>query len=228
MRTLHSRSAALAAAVLTMAGQVVAQGRPPAPLNALDVRQLVARAEPADNIRLNAHFTALAERYAAEARKHTAMSGSFTANPSRNIGAGMGAHCKRLADLNTQSAAAVRDLAAYYEKLAGGAPAAPPQGGTPFQAGAGAPEPTEQELNALAAKASTPADHRALEEYFLTLAKRYSGEAAEHIALAQASRGSRSTQAAQHHDRLASLSRDAATEATAAAEMHRGFAAVAR
>jgi hypothetical protein len=58
---------------------------------------------------------------------------------------------------------------------------------------AGAPEPTQKELNALAAKARTPAEHRGLEEYFLTLAKRYTAEANEHVALAQAyrARGSR-------------------------------------
>ena len=38
----------------------------------------------------------------------------------------------------------------------------------------------------MAAKASTPADHRALEEYFLTLAKRYTSEAKDHKAMASA------------------------------------------
>jgi len=83
-------------------------------------------------------------------------------------------------------------------------------------------------LNALAAKASTPAEHRALEEYFLTLARRYTAEANEHVALAQAYKGTRIAQAAVHHDRLAGLSRDAAKEATAGAEMHKQLAGVAR
>jgi hypothetical protein len=229
MRTVHFRSVAIAAtAFLAVAGNVAAQEKPTGLLNTLEVRQLVARAGPADNARLSVHFSALADRYAAEAKRHTSMSQSFVGNPSRNLGTGMSAHCKRLADLNTQSATTVRELAAYHEKLASAAPATPPPGGARFEGGAGAPEPTDKELNALAAKASTPAEHRGLEEYFLTLAKRYTTEANEHVALAQAYRGTRIAHAAVHHDRLASLSRDAAKEATASAEMHKQLAGIAR
>ena len=67
--------------------------------------------------------------------------------------------------------------AAYHEELASGATATLPREAARFHGGAGAPEPTEKELNALAAKASTPAEHHALEEYFLTLARRYTAEA---------------------------------------------------
>jgi hypothetical protein len=197
-------------------------------LNSLEVRQLVARAEPADNARLALHFSALSDRYTAEAKRHVSMSQSFVGNPSRNLGSGMSVHCKRLADLNTQSATTVRELASYHEKLGAGTPATPPQGGARFQGGAGAPEPTEKELNALAAKAGTPAEHRALEEYFQTLAKRYTATADEHVALAQAYRGTRIAQAAVMQDRLAGLARDSAKEATAAADMHKQLANVAR
>jgi hypothetical protein len=229
MRTVHLRPLAIAAAaVLALAGNVAAQEKTTGLLNSLEVRQLVARAEPADNARLGAHFSALGDRYAAEAKRHISMSQSFVGNPSRNLGTGMSAHCKRLADLNTQSATTVRELAAYHEKLASGMSATAPKDGARFQGGAGAPEPTSKELDALAAKANTPAEHRALEEYFLTLAKRYSNDANEHVTLAQTYRGTRIAQAAVHHDRLAGLSRDAAKEATAAAEMHKGLAGVAR
>jgi hypothetical protein len=156
------------------------------------------------------------------------MSQSFVGNPSRNLSTGMSAHCKRLADLNTQSATTLRELAAYHAKLASGTPATPPRDGARFQAGAGAPKPTETELSTLAARARTPAEHGELEEYFLTLATRYSKEASEHAALAQAYRGTRIAQAAVHHDRLAGVSRDAAKEATVAAEMHKGLAGVDR
>ena len=78
----------------------------------------------------------------------------------------------------------------------------------------------------MAAKAGTPDDHRAIERYFLTLAKRDTAEADEHVALAKAYRGTRIAQAAVHHDRLAGLSRDSAKEATAAAEMHKQLAGV--
>ena len=228
MRTIftHSLSIAAVAALTLLPGNVAAQDS--GILNSLEVRQLVGRAEPGDQVRLSAHFSALGNRYAAEAKRHASMAQSFIGNPSRNLGTGMSAHCKQLANLNTQSATTVRELAAYHQKLASGSPATPPKDGARFQGGAGAPAPTEKELNALAAKASTPAEHRALEEYFLTLAKRYTSDANEHVTLAQTYRGTRIAQAAVHHDRLAGLSRDAAKEATAAAEMHKGLAGVAR
>jgi hypothetical protein len=213
---------------LTLAGSVAAQEKPTGLLNNLEVRQLVGRAEPADNAQLAAHFSALADRYAAETKRHLSMSQSFIGNPSRNLGTGMSAHCKRFADLNTQSATTVRELAAYHEKLASGTRATPPKDGARFQGGAGAPEPTDAELSALAAKASTPAEHRALQEYFLTAAKRYTVDANEHVAMAAAYRGTRIAQAAVHCDRLVDLSRDEAKEATAAAEMHGQLAGIAR
>ena len=229
MRTVHFRSLSLAAAaVLTLTASGAAQERPSGLLNNLEVRQLVTRAEPGDQAQLSAHFTALGDRYAAEAKRHISMSQSFIGNPSRNLGTGMSAHCKRLADLNTQSAMTVRELAAYHAKMASGTPATPPRDAARFQGGAGAPEPTEKELIALAAKANTPAEHRGLEEYFVTLAKRYTAEANEHVALAQTYRGTRIAQAAVHHDRLAGLSRDAAKEATVAADMHKQLAGVGR
>ena len=80
----------------------------------------------------------------------------------------------------------------------------------------------------MAAKARTPADHLALEEYFLTLAKRYTADANEHAAVAQSYRGTKIAQAAAHSDRLVALSRDSAKEATAAAAMHKAFANIAR
>lgn len=229
MRTIQIHSLSFAAlAFLGFAGSATAQDKSPALLNSVDVQQLVKRAEPGDNARLAAHFTALAERYAAEAKRHTSMAQSFAGNPSRNLGSGMSVHCKQLAALNTQSATTLRELATYHRGLAAGAAATPPAGGSRFEGGAGAARPTDQALNAMAAKAGTPADHRALEEYFLTLAKRDTTEANEHVALAQAYRGTRIAQAAVHHDRLAGLSRDSAKAATAAAEMHKQLAGMAR
>ena len=87
MRTVHFRSLSIAAiAILTFAGSVAAQEKPSGLLNTLEVQQLVKRAEPGDNARLAAHFTALADRYAAEAKRHTSMAQSFVGNPSRNLG----------------------------------------------------------------------------------------------------------------------------------------------
>ena len=159
------------------------------------------------------------------------MAQSFVGNPSRNLGAGMSAHCKQLANLNTQSATELRELASYHQKLASGATATPPAAGARFEGGAGAPAPTDQELNAMSAKASTPADHRALEDYFLTLAKRYTSEAADHKAMASAYRGlprspGWAAGAAAHCDRLVTLSRESANEAAGAAAMHKQLAGV--
>ena len=228
-RTIQIRSLSLPAlAFLLVSTNAAAQDRSPALLNTLEVQTLVKRAEPADNARLAAHFTALADRYVAEGKRHTSMSESFGGNPSRNLGTSMSTHCKQLATLNTQSATAVRELAAYHQKLAAGAAATPPSASARFEGGAGAPLPTEKELNALAAKAGTPADHRALEEYFLTSAKRYTADANEHVTTANTYRGTKIAQAAVHCDRLVALSKDAAKEASAAAAMHKQLAGVAR
>jgi hypothetical protein len=229
MKPVHVRSLTLAAVALAVvAGSAGAQEKPSGLLNTLEVRELVARAEPADHTRLAAHFTALADRYAAEAKRHLSMAKSYVGNPNRNVGSGMRVHCTRLAELSTQEATTVRELATFHEKLAAGTPASPPRDSARFQGGAGAPAPTEQELDALAAKANAPAEHRALEEYFRTLAKRYTADANGHVTLAQTYRGTRIAQAAVIHDRLAGLARDSAKEATAAAEMHRQLATVGR
>ena len=229
MKPRHLRSLTLAAVALAVvAGSAGAQEKPSGLLSTLEVRELVSRAEPADHTRLAVHFTALADRYAAEANKHLSMAKSFVGNPNRTVGSGMSVHCRRLAELNTQEATTVRELATFHEKLAVGTPASPPRDSARFEGGAGAPAPTEKQLNALAAKAGTPADHRALEEYFRTLAKRYTADANEHVALAMTYRGTRIAQAAVIHDRLTGLARDAAKEATAAAEMHKQLATIGR
>ena len=229
MRTIHFRTLSIGAlALFAFAGGAAAQTKSSAVLNTLEVQQLVKRAEPGDHARLSAHYAALAKRYTTEAKRHTSMSQGFGGNPSRNLATGMSVHCTRLAELNTQLAATLRELATHHEKLAGGAPSTAPRDSARFEGGAGAPAPSEKDLTALAAKASTPADHRTLEEYFLTAAKRYTADANEHVAMAGVYRGTRIAQAAVHCDRLVALSRDSAKEATEAAAMHKQLAGVAR
>lgn len=228
MRTVYFRSLAIATVVFALAGTVAAQEASTRILNSLEVRQLVERGEPEDNARLSIHFSALADQFIAEAKRHTSMSQGFVGNPSRNLGSGMSAHCKRLADLNTQEATTLRELAAYHNKLAGGETATLPPGAARFHSGAGAPEPSKKDLAALAAKASTPADHRALEEYFRTLAGRYAADAEAHVAFALALRGTRIEQSAVMHTHLADLSREAAKEAAEAADMHKQLANIAK
>lgn len=223
MRTIHLRALSVGAlALLTFAEGVSAQTTSSAVLNSLEVQELIKRAQPVDHARLDVHFSVLAEQYAREARRHAAMAQAFIASPTRRTAANSAAdHCRRLEQLNLQSAATLRQLAAYHEGLGAGAASAKPRGAERFEGGAGAPAPTTEELTALAAKASTPADHTALQQYFLTLAKRYAAEANDHVAMAQAYRGTRMAQAAVHCDRLAALSRDEAKEATEAAAMHK-------
>jgi hypothetical protein len=229
MRTIHLGALSVGAlALLTFVGGAAAQTTSSAVLNSLEVQELIKRAEPADHARLGVHFAVLAEQYAADAKRHSAMAQAFIASPVRRTAANSAAdHCKRREQLNLQSAATLRELAAHHEGLAASKGSAAPRGAARFEGGAGAPAPTAEELSALAAKASTPADHRALEEYFLTLAKRYTADAKDHVAMAQAYRGTRIAQAAVHCDRLVTLSRDSAKEATEAAAMHKQRASVA-
>jgi hypothetical protein len=228
MRTTLIRLAVAAVAVMAFAANTAAETNPPGLLNALEVQQLVRRGDPGDHARLSVHFTNLANRYAAQAKRHMSMAQSFVGNPSRSLGSGMSTHCKRLADLNTQSATVVRELDTYHDKLANGVPATPPAGSAQFQGGTGAPQPTQKELDALAARAGTAAEHHELEEYFLTLARRYTAEAKEHTAMAQTYRGTRIAQVAAHYDRLAALARDSAREANEAAAMHKQLAGIAQ
>ena len=230
MKALQIRSLWLPAlAFLALAGNAAAQNTSPAALNSLEVRQLVGHAGPSDQARLSGHFTALAERYAAEAKRHTSMAQDTVGNPSRNLTAGASAHCKRLAELNSESATAARELANYHQKLATGAPATAPTSGARLEEGGGAPAPTDHELDALAAKASTPADHQDLENYFLALAKRYTADSKDHAAMAQTYRASsRLAGAGVHCDRLVELLRKAGIEAAGAATMHNTLAGTDR
>lgn len=228
MRTFHLRVFAIGAlALFAFAGSVVAQTALPI-LNKVELQKLIAGGSPADNARLSAHFAALADRYTAEAKRHTAMSQAFAGNVNRQLATGSSAHCTRLVELNTQSAVTVRELAAHHNRLAAGAPSIAPRDAARFQGGEGASIPTEKELNQLAANASTPADHRALLEYFVETAKRYAADVDEHVAMAQAYRGTKIAAAAAHCDRMVRLSRDAAREANAAAVMHKDLAGIAR
>ena len=215
-------------AILVFTGSATSQTASPI-LNTLELQKLVGSSAPDDNARLSAHFSALADAYAADATQHNAMALAFIAAPTRRGPANAASdHCKRLARLNEQAAKTLRQLATYHEGLAGGAVSTPPRDAARFHSGEGAPEPTSTDLSALAAKASTPADHRMLEEYFATLSTRYTADANDHIAMAQAYRGTRIAQAADHCERLVKFSRDAAQEATKAAAMHKQLASVAR
>lgn len=226
MRTIHLAAFAVGLLAISVAN-ATAQTSPV--LNIVEVQKLVASGTPDANASLAAHFTALADESAAEAKRHQAMSTGFGSNPARQLGTNMTAHCNHLAELNRQAAATLGELAAHHTKLAAGVPSVAPPNASLYQSGKDARVPTERELRDLAAKASTAADHRALMEYFSETSRRHTATGEQHAQMAQAYRGStRFGWAASHCDRMVALSRDAAKEATAAAVMHKDLAALAR
>ncbi len=95
MKPSFVRCAVLAAlAALSLASSLIAQNAPPASLSEADVRQLIVRGQPADHARLSAHFTALAERYASEAKRHASMQPAFAGNTKlAHLAASQAAHC---------------------------------------------------------------------------------------------------------------------------------------
>ena len=214
---------ALAALSFTpgLAAQTPSSGR----LSAAQVTQLISRGEPADHARLSAHFAALAAQDAADAKRHTAMQQEY-AGSTKIVAVSMRAHCKELIGRSQQSAANLREVSAYHGNLAGGAKAEEPRATT--QPGA----PTDADLARLAGKAETAADHRTLERYFASLATRYEQEAGDHAAYAKTWRGltrvTGSAGQAAAHDREATLRRELAAEARAAASMHNNEAAKAK
>jgi hypothetical protein len=225
MRTVHFRSVSIVAlAVVALAGSVAAQEKPSGLLNTLEVRQLVKRAEPGDNARLAVHFTALAERYAADARRHETMARSLEGHARGQTSTALEGHCRALAKNNTEMATIAHELASYHDKMAAGAPATPPADAKGLEAGKGAPKPTDQELAAFLEKASANADHKAMADYFDTLRKRYEADATTHASMAAAYRGTRIAPAAVNCERLIALARGAAKEAREAAEMHQQLA----
>jgi hypothetical protein len=222
-------------AVTAFVTQAPAQAAPSGILTNLEVKQLITRGEPADHARLRSHFTALADQYEADAKAHNAMARAFVQNPGRRVAANRSAdHCRRLEALATQSAATVRELAMHHATLAAGFPSRPPSNSARFEGGEGARvvEVHDREIHDLAAKATTPADHRAIEEYFKSLEKRYNAEVSEHVAMAQAYRAAANRRGggdpAAHCDRLVKASREAANEARAIAAEHEQAASVAR
>jgi hypothetical protein len=220
---------ALAACALLWAASFAAAQTPAGVLNKLDVQTLVAAGTPEANATLARHFTALANGYAADAARHKDMAAAYAGNPNRSVATNIAPHCKRLGDLATEEASAARDMARYHEQLASGAKATAPKNAATFQGGKGATEPTPGDLHHLAMMARTPADHHALEEYFTTLAKKNTADAESHVAMAQLYRaGVRKTvgDPAAHCDHLVKLAREAAKEATEAANLHRQLANV--
>ncbi len=199
-------------------------------LNSLEVKRLVSEGTPAANATLAKHFAALADKYTAEAKADRAMASLYPGNPNHWMAESMSIHYRRLAETATKSAHIAHEMVTYHTDLAAGATPELPNGGAAFDAGKGAPAPTAEELTRLAAAARNPSDHRALEEYLLTVAKQKTAEADHYTAMANSLRVSGQRQiseyAAIHCDSLAKRARDAAKKATASAELQRQLANV--
>jgi hypothetical protein len=93
-------------------------------LKAGEVKALIAKAKtPADHIKLQKHFLALAAKYDAEAVEHAAEAQAYRKNPTfmeskAPSGPGTAAHCDRFAELARESAKEARDLASAHEHMA--------------------------------------------------------------------------------------------------------------
>lgn len=225
--TRRTRAIALAAACLLGASGVAgAQATAPERLSDLEVQLLADTEIPSARLRLAAHFRALAADYDAAAARHRGVAATAPGWPLRAPGAAAAAAARQThrAEADTETAVALRALAAYYEGAANGRQVEFPRGGAPFAGGAGARQPTEREIRAFAAAARTPADHRSLEEYFLTRSERFTTEADAYTTAAQALRGTRIAQAADHCERRATAARAAARQALGRATMHGALA----
>lgn len=222
------RLAVASIASLAVATAAAAQ-QPSAVLNSLEVQKFVAAETPIANLRLAAHFNAVAARYLKAAERHQAMGVAYVANANRSVATSAGRQSDRQAALAREWAARARALSAYHADLARGRQPVVPKGAAELQAGRGAPEPTAEQLHKLALSARTRADHLTLQEYYMNVAGKRAAEADEHLRMATGYRAAVRKgvwDPATTRERLARLARQAATRATEAANRHRQLATI--
>lgn len=213
-----------ATAVVLLALAVPAGAQSSNLLNALEVRRLVDGDQPADHIGLRDHFLALAVRYDNEARREDARARALPGNPNHPA-PGHGLQAAERAKQLRLSAALVRELAVYHERVAAGVPAVAPEGAGRFHNGEGAPVPTDRDVRALAAMARTRADHRAMAEYYASVAGGHRAQADRYALRARMYRAVPNDRLgggnpALHFDRLTVVERNAARRADARALVH--------
>ena len=227
MRTIYisiALAAVMFAAVTTGAS---AQDRS-ALLTSIDVKRLVANDRPADHARLSDHFVALADKYTNDARRDRQIARIMTGNPNHPPAVPPGVRWTRLADSAEATAVTLRELSAHHDRLAAGRRSDAPPNSARFEAGYGAPAPTEAYVQELASNARTRADHLSLADHFTAVAETQTNNARKQAAAAQASRGAVSRTGsgtpASHYDLMAERYRDKANEARAEAAKHRQLA----
>ena len=88
------------------------------------MRELVANAKtPADHLKLSRHFSALAEKYEADATEHRELAAVYRKAPTasetkRPGGPDTATHCDRFAVLAADAAKEARSVAAAHEGMA--------------------------------------------------------------------------------------------------------------
>ena len=223
------RILSVALGVITIAGTAAAQ-TPSGVLNTLAVQRLVAADTPGAHAALGRHFVALADRYAGDAARFTALSAAPRGNPNHLSAVAPGARYARQAEAATLLARSARAMASYHQLLSIGWTPSAPVDRARFDGGFGAAIPTTADVERAAASARTRDDHRTLVEYFLIVEARQTASANDHAMQARMFRvnGPRggAELAAMHCDRLAKLSRTAATRASASALLHRQLASI--
>jgi len=219
----------LAAAVsLAFVATSTAQPASTTVLNSLDVRQLVARAEPADQTRLAAHFNSLADQYTAEATRHGHMPRTFAGTSKAQMGAGMALHCRQLTKLDSEAADTLRELANYHTQLAVGGTATAPAKSAGFEVGEGSPQPTAVDVRTWVDQAGTSTEHLVLAEYFRNIADEAAVTEATHAFMGNSFRGTRLETSAVHCNRLVRAARQRATNARTAAALQARLAGTSR
>jgi len=228
MRTILSRTMLAGLALVALTTAAAAQDRSRL-LTSIEVKELVTSSRPADHARLRDHFAALADKYTNDAVRYRNVAFVMTGNPNHPPAVPPGARWSRAAGQATESASVARELSAHHGRLADGRSSQAPSGASGFEAGEGAPAPSEAQLNELAASARTPVQHRSLAEYYSTLAESQAGAAKRYAMLAQTYRAQVRKGAGDpglHFDRLAEQARESSNQARAEATKHAQLAHV--
>lgn len=175
-------------------------------LTVKQVNELMLTTTPADHVKLQRHFLAVAAKYDAEAARHAGLALADLTNPNRGSHfpgnrPQRAKHCEQLSAAIREHARDARTHASEHERVA---------------------------------MALTQSDHRTIQQYFLAVAAKYDAEAAAHSDSAQSYRknwnlgshfpGSPSVRA-RHCERLAASIRETANKARDLAAEHERMAA---
>jgi hypothetical protein len=215
MGTIVSRTMSAVLALVALTTGAAAQDRPRL-MTSIEVRELASSERAADQERLHDQFAALADKYATDARRYRAFGSTVTGNPNHPPAVPPGARWTRAADQADAAAIVVRKLSEHHGRLAAGRPSQAPAESERFDAGEGAPPPTEAQLGGLASNARSSAAHRSLAEYYTTLADTQTASAQRYAALARTYRAQvrkGAGDAAIHFDLMAKQSSELATRA---------------